>query len=245
MLSEILTCDFCKKFFDLFKYYPYILECGHTLCKECLNKKNLYCGICKKNSIISIKNLKLEKVITLYSKPYKKKILDNSNNKEIENKFNEESISFIEETNNNSFNEDLINIFDNNNLNNYNSNKINNKFIYKKKIKTFNSFFDNVDIEEEIKNDKKNSIIEEKKIILNKNFFRRNTDNMEFKKKNYLTNAINKTNILISNNNKQNNNDLLLNNYKNKFYTKKRHLSIYNYNNFNTNIINQSEKKFF
>ena len=68
---------------------------------------------------------------------------------------------------------------------------------------------------------------------------------MEFKKKNYLTNAINKTNILISNNNKQNNNDLLLNNYKNKFYTKKRHLSIYNYNNFNTNIINQSEKKFF
>ena len=240
MLSEILTCDFCNKFFDLFKYNPFILECGHTICKECLNKKNLFCGICKKNSIISIKNLKLEKIISLYSKPYKKKIFDNNSNNE--NKFNEESISFIEETNNNSFNEDLINFFDNNNKN-FNSNKINNKFIYKKKIKTFNSFFDNVDIEEEIKNNKKNSIIEEKKIILNKNFFRRNTDNMEFKKKNYLTNAINKTNILISNNNKENSNDL--NKNKNKFYTKKRQLSIYNYNNYNTNNNFLSEKKFF
>ena len=82
MLSEILTCDFCNKFFDLFKYNPFILECGHTICKECLNKKNLHCGICNKNSIISIKNLKLEKIISLYSKPYKKKIFDN-------NKFNE------------------------------------------------------------------------------------------------------------------------------------------------------------
>jgi len=45
--SKVLTCPSCKKIFSRFSRIPYILQCNHIICKECVLNKGI-CPIDKK-----------------------------------------------------------------------------------------------------------------------------------------------------------------------------------------------------
>ena len=40
-IKELLKCEICKNYYDLYVHSPFIAKCGHTFCKQCLvNKSN-------------------------------------------------------------------------------------------------------------------------------------------------------------------------------------------------------------
>jgi hypothetical protein len=40
-IKELLKCELCKNYYDLYVHSPFIAKCGHTFCKQCLvNKSN-------------------------------------------------------------------------------------------------------------------------------------------------------------------------------------------------------------
>ena len=40
-IKELLKCEICKNYYDLYVHSPFIAKCGHTFCKQCLvNKAN-------------------------------------------------------------------------------------------------------------------------------------------------------------------------------------------------------------
>ena len=88
-MESLLKCCLCLNNFDSVKFIPQILNCGHTICKICIEKlikthiendiKNFYCPIDKK--IISEKienNFPLNKIILdLICENFNKKINEN------------------------------------------------------------------------------------------------------------------------------------------------------------------------
>ena len=50
-IKELLKCEICKNYYDLYVHSPFIAKCGHTFCKQCLvNKSNSSSKKLKKQS---------------------------------------------------------------------------------------------------------------------------------------------------------------------------------------------------
>ncbi|KAL7631333.1 UNVERIFIED_CONTAM: hypothetical protein RMT77_018368 [Armadillidium vulgare] len=72
-MQEIMFCDSCLGLFDILKFIPKILDCGHTFCSTCLTiiiRKNSICPNCKteikvKESSIPVNFIAL-KVVDVY-----------------------------------------------------------------------------------------------------------------------------------------------------------------------------------
>ncbi|KAL7630297.1 UNVERIFIED_CONTAM: hypothetical protein RMT77_019557, partial [Armadillidium vulgare] len=73
-MEEIMFCDSCLGLFDILKFIPKILDCGHTFCSPCLTiiiRKNSICPNCKteikvKESSIPVNFIALKSLTFIY-----------------------------------------------------------------------------------------------------------------------------------------------------------------------------------
>ena len=191
-IKELLKCNICKNYYDLYTHSPFIIKSGHSFCKECIinnsnfiqNSKNIEEQYFIPNSLINLIIKEFQKfnldhyinILDKKTKSYKKFDMKNGiltldepiniNYKNTESKRKISLLNIINSNNKYDLNKGSLNYDNNNNINlNSNNNIIN-----------LNSINVNIETIESKKNDKTN----ENKINLFKfNNIENNNDNDE------------------------------------------------------------------